>query len=128
MRKAPFLLALAALLADTSGAHSFAFELVLAAVIASAVAGLAWYGELVEAAARSREEALGRTQTAFAVVALALLVLAAAVRSPALLDSSVPALGTSALVGALGLFAVQGLVALGSRLPERRVAALRSRA
>lgn len=128
MRKAPFLIALAALLADSSGAHALAFQLVLGAVIAAAVAGLSWYGELVDAAVRSREEALGRTQSAVAFSALALLVLAAAVRSPALIDATVPALGTSALVGALGLLAVQGLVALGSRLPERPVATLRSRA
>jgi hypothetical protein len=127
-RALPAALALAAALADAQGKHELAYWLVVGAVPAAACAVLSVFGGLVEAAPRSDEESLHRALTALGGLALGLIVLAAAVRSPAQLDRSVPALGSSALVASLGLYGFQLVVALGARVADLRLLAVRERA
>ncbi len=127
-RTLPAALALAAMLADFHGRHEIAYWLVVAAVPAAACAALSGFGGLVEALPRSDEEARGRALTALGGLALALMVLAAAVRSPVQLDGTVPALGTSALAAALALYGFQAVVALNARFEGVRVLAARERA
>jgi hypothetical protein len=127
-RALPAALALAAALADSYGRHEVAYWLVVAAVPAAACAALSGFGALVEAVPRSDEEARARAFTAFGALALALMVLAAAVRSPAHLDHTVPALGSSALAAALALYGFQAVVVLTARLEGLRLLAVRQRA
>jgi hypothetical protein len=127
-RVLPAALALAAALADGRGRHELAYWLVVAAVPAAACAALSGFGGLVEAVPRSDEEARARAFTTLGGLALALVVLAAAVRSPAHLDHTVPALGTSALAAALAVYGFQAVVALAVRLEGLRLLAVRERA
>ena len=124
-RVLPAGLALAAALADARGRHELAYWLVVAAVPAAACAALSGFGGLVEAVPRSDEEARGRALTTLGGLALGLIVLAAAVRSPAHLDHTVPALGSSALVGALALYGFQAVVVLAARLEGFRLLPVR---
>lgn len=97
----PLTLALAAAAADGDGLHRVAFYLVLAAIPAAAGAALGAAGALAE----------GRptvVRVACSAAALALLVLSSAVRANAV-GGALPALALSALVGALGAYAVLGL-------------------
>jgi hypothetical protein len=103
----PAALLVAAVAADGSGAHGFAFYLVLAAIPAVAVAALTCFGELVEGSADAEAGALYVGLTALALV---LLVVAAAVRSNAVGHGAVPPLGVSAGVGALSLLGLQVLI------------------
>lgn len=114
MRAIPPALVALALTADAAGLGGLASLLLLAAVPAAAAAALSFFGELVDAAARSSAELLGRVQTTLSALALVLLVLATA--------ADVPAIGTSALVGCAVLYGAQVLVALGLHVPRQRVA------
>jgi hypothetical protein len=115
VRILPAALALLAAIADGRGRHETAYWLVVAAVPAAACAALNLFGSLVEVAPRSVEEAERRALATFGTLALGLIVLAAAVRSPARLDAGVPALGTSALAAAMCMYALQAVVAAGTR-------------
>lgn len=126
-RVLPAALALAAALADARGRHELAYWLVVAAVPAAACAALSGFGALVEAVPRSDEEARARAFTGLGGLALALIVLAAAVRSPARLDHAVPALGSSALTAALALYGFQAVVAVAARFEGLRLLAVRER-
>ena len=120
-RSLPAALAFIAVLADARGRHELAYWLVVAAVPAAAAGALTLFGALAEVAPRTDEEAELRVLTTFAAIAAGLVVLAAAVRSPARLDVTVPALGTSALVAALSLYCLQALVVAGARAPALRL-------
>ena len=119
-RVLPACLLLAALLADGSGNHEVAYWLVVAAVPAAAGSMLSLFGSLADVAPHTDEETRRRALTTFASLALGLIVLAAAVRSPAELDETVPALGTSALAAALCRYACQAVVAVGTQLGALR--------
>jgi hypothetical protein len=111
-RAAPLAVVAAALAADTLGAHRLAFYLLLAAIVVLAVATLERYGQVVESAGAAATLAVARFQAALGALALALALLAAAVRAPVLGEAAVPPIGLSALVGALGLLLLQGLARL----------------
>lgn len=97
--------------------------LVLAAIPVLAGAALAFYGELVDGSADADAGAL---HVGLAGLALLLVVIGGAARANAL-DSAVPALGYSTVVGALGLLTIQLTVWWSRRLSFARVtAALRS--
>ncbi|MDQ5820376.1 MAG: hypothetical protein M3540_02935 [Actinomycetota bacterium] len=119
-RVLPAAFILVALLADARGKHELAYWLVVAAVPAAAGSMLSLFGSLADVAPHTDEETRRRALTLLASLALALIVLAAAVRSPAQLDETVPALGTSALAGALCLYACQAVVAVGTQLAALR--------
>lgn len=117
---------LAAVLADAQGVHSLAFYLVLLSIPAVAVAALTCFGDLVEGSA---DDEAGALYVGLNGLALALLVIAAAARANALQGAAVPALGESAVAGALALLGLQLAVWISLRLSrERIVASLRSRA
>jgi hypothetical protein len=111
-RVLPVGLVLAAALADVRDLHELAFYLLVAAVPAMAVSALSFFGDLVETPGGAAGETAARLQAFFAALALVLTVIAAAARGQSALQSGVPPLGISALVGCLGVFTFQGLVTL----------------
>jgi hypothetical protein len=108
-RVLPSLLVLAALLADTSGSHGVALAFVLLAIPAAFALALAWYGDALEARC-------GPLRPVFSGLAVVLLVLSAALRSPAVVGG-VPQFAVSSLVLALLLY---GALAVGTLLPRGR--------
>jgi hypothetical protein len=107
-RALPALLALLAAVADGRGAHGLAFDALLAAIPFAAVSGLEAFGAYLE----HREQALGGVQALLWTLALALLVLSCAARSPATQAAALPPLGWSALVACLGVFAIKVTLAV----------------
>ena len=106
-RALPALLVLAAALADARGAHSLAFDALLAAVPFTAVAGLVAFGAYLE----RRDDSVGGLQALRWALALCLVVLSCAVRSPATEAGVVPPLGASALMACLAVFVLKAVVA-----------------
>lgn len=109
------LLLVSAIGADALDAHGLAFYLLLAAVVTTAHASLSSYGRLVELPGSAPGVTAVRLQAALGLVALVLVVVAAAVRAPALADGVVPPVGLSALVGSLALLVCES----GLRLAQR---------
>ncbi len=107
-RLLPALLVLAALLSDAGGGHGLALALLLLAIPGAFMLALDCYGDLLE----SRCSAI---RPALAGVALFLLVLSAALRSPAVIGG-VPKFAVSALVMTLVLYAA---ISVGALLPGR---------
>ena len=105
----PGLFAIAAAYADGRGSHGLAFDAILCAIPLAAVAALESFGGFLEA----RDDAVAGVQAVLWALALALLVLSSAARSPATEAGSLPALGASALVAALAVFAVKSCLAAG---------------
>lgn len=112
----PLTLAAAAAGADVAGDHTLAFYLLLLAVPAAAATAFC-------AAADFVEDARGALSAFAPTLVLSLLVLACAARSG---GASVPRLATSAVGLALGVYALQALLALVPR--PVRVAPARERA
>jgi hypothetical protein len=112
-RGLPALLALVALTSDLAGAHGLALVTLFGAIPASFVLVLDCYGDTL--AARC-----GGGRPVAAAAALALLVLSAALRSPAVVGG-VPRLAVSSLAFAWLLAAATGLVSI--RRPPARAAA-----
>jgi hypothetical protein len=109
-RALPALLALIAFLADLAGAHGVALAFVLAAIPAAFALALECYGDALEARC-------GGLRPLLAGGGLVLLVLSAALRSPAVVGG-VPRLAVSAVVVCLSLYAA---AFLGALLPARSV-------
>jgi hypothetical protein len=107
-RALPALLAIVAAFADGRGAHALAFDALLGAVPFAAVAALVAFGDYLE----GRDDAVRGLQALLWGLALVLLVLSCAARSPATQAHTLPPLGWSALVGCLGVFAVKACVAV----------------
>jgi hypothetical protein len=103
-RALPPLLALAALSSDLAGAHGLALAALLVAIPAAFVLVLDCYGDTL--AARC-----GGARPLFAAAALVLLVLSAALRSPAVVGG-VPRLAVSALGLCLLVYAAGAVAAL----------------
>ena len=76
--------------ADSTGARSLAFYLVLAAIPAVAISALSFFGDLVEGSA---DDEAGALYVGLTGIALILLVIGAAVRANALRDAALPASG-----------------------------------
>ena len=109
---------LAAVLADSTGARSVAFYLILAAIPAVAISALSFFGDLVEGSA---DDEAGALYVGLTAMALVLLVIGAAVRANALRDAGLPALGTSAVIGALALIGLQLTVWMSLHLSRERL-------
>ena len=116
----PGLFAIAAFYADGRGSHGLAFDALLGAIPFAAVSALETFGTFLEA----RDDAVAGVQALLWALALALLVLSCAARSPETTAGTLPALGASALVAALVVFAVKTCVAVGPLV--RRVALVRA--
>ena len=115
-RSFAFLLLLAAALADNSGAHSGAFYFLLAAVPVIAVGELMTFADLAESRAIERKIVIG-AQAALTLVALALVIaVVLGSGSGPLLDVTVTPLAVSALGACLGIFVVQAVLGLTSRV------------
>ena len=91
---------------DAAKAPTLSFYLLLAAVPAIVVAGLAAVEEVLEGAL-SHRKAIGLLH----VAALLLVLVAAAVRSPLRAEGTIPTAGVSAVIACLVVFAVQGVFA-----------------
>ena len=95
-----------ATIADVADASSVSFYLLLAAVPAIVVAGLAALEELIEPGVLPGRRVVGMLH----VVTLLLVLVAAALRAPLRTEGSVPQAAVSAAVACLFVFAVQALV------------------
>jgi hypothetical protein len=111
---------LGALVADARGLHTLAFYCVLVAVPVLAVTSLAFFGELVDGSA---DEGSGALYVGLTALALLLVLIAAAARAHAV-DATVPALGTSAAVGALLLLGLQTCVWCSGRLTRAAIVSI----
>ena len=111
LRAMAVLLLLAAIGADTLGAHGAAFYLLLAAVVVTAHAALQAYGRLVELPGTAPTLAAARLNAALGVLALSLVLVAAAVHA----HGAVPPVGISAAVASLALLSLQGAVKFAAR-------------
>jgi hypothetical protein len=105
-------LLLATAVADGLGFHSVAFLLLVLTVPASAGAGLSALATVIDSGT-------GRLQTALAGVLLFVVLVGAAVRSPAAADPGVPPAATVALAAAFVVLLALALLALAER-PARR--------
>jgi hypothetical protein len=117
-RTASVCLVLAAALADAAGQHGPAYWLLVAAVPVVAIAGLATLGDLLDGTAADPYD---RGIAVLSAVALPFVLLAAAVRAPVLSDGPPPAVGVTAVVIALALFAAQALLAASAAAPRERL-------
>jgi hypothetical protein len=106
-RLLPGLLVLAALLSDLSGNHGFALALVFCSIPAAFVLALDCYGDALEARCSG-------LRPVTAGISVFLLVLSAALRSPAVVGG-VPQLAVSSLVLTLLLY---GAISLGALMPS----------
>ena len=106
-RLLPGLLAVLAAVADSRGSHGLAFDALIAAVPFAAVGALATFGRYLE----RREETLTLLQALLWALALVLLLLSCAVRSPATQLHELPPLAWSALMGCLGVFGLKAVLA-----------------
>jgi hypothetical protein len=111
-RVLPVLLVLAAAAADGARLHGLAFDALLLAVPATAVAALEAFGRVLDGADEHVHALL------WAPV-LALVVVGAAVRAPAVTEGAVPALSRSALLACLAIFCVQAVVAAAQEIRAR---------
>ena len=107
-RALPALLAIVAAVADRHGAHGLAFYALLGAVPFAATSGIVSFGIYLE----RREDPVIAFQALLWCIALALLVLSCAARSPATAAQQLPPLGWSALVATLGVFALKACLAV----------------
>lgn len=111
-RLLPATLVLAALLSDAGGSHGLALTLLLFAIPAAFVLALDCYGDVLESRC-------SWVRPTLAGLSLLLLVLSAALRSPAVIGG-VPKFAVSALVLVLLLYTV---VLVGALLPSARTVA-----
>ncbi len=102
------LFAVIAAVADSRGAHGLAFYALLGAVPFTGVAALEAFGRYLD----ERGRALSGLQSLLWLLALTMLVLSCAVRSPAAPLHSVPPLATSALTALLCIYALKVLLTL----------------
>jgi hypothetical protein len=109
-RLLPALLILAAVLSDTGGSHGLALVFLLMAIPAAFTLALDCYGDALEARCSVLRPIL-------AGLAVLLLVLSAALRSPAVVGG-VPQFAVSSLVLVLMLYAA---ISVGALLPGRAV-------
>jgi hypothetical protein len=118
-RLLPALLALVAAIADRHGSHGLAFDALLGAVPFAAASAIVAFGDHLE----RREDPLLALQALLWGLAVGLLVLSCAARSPAVDTHALPPLGWSALVACLGVFALKACLAVAPFV--RRLALVR---
>ena len=116
MRLASVALVLVGAVADAAGEHALAYYALVAAVPTVALAALSALGDVLDGTAALGADRAGAVLTA---LALPFVLLATAVRAPLIAEGPPPAIGVTAVVVALGLFAVQALVAVTASAPRR---------
>jgi hypothetical protein len=107
-RALPALLAVVAAVADSRGSHGLAFKALIAAVPFTAVAALSAFDVYL----RDRDRPFVGLQALLWALALTMLVLSCAARSPATQMHTLPPLGASALAALLVIYAVKVLLTL----------------
>jgi hypothetical protein len=120
-RTLPVVLVVVAALADAASAAGLAFYALVVAVPFAALASLGAYGELIDAREGGAVTAGERVQAVLWPVALALIVLGAAARAPALAEHAVPRFGSTAMLACLLVFLVQAVAAGFAFFREPRV-------
>jgi len=119
LRLASIGLVLGAALADAAGHHSLAYYALVAAVPVVAAAALGALGAVLDQTAAAPHD---RGIAALSALALPFVLLGTAVRAPLLPESAPPAIGVTAVVMALAIFAVQALVRASVAVPTVRAA------
>jgi hypothetical protein len=119
LRLASIGLVLGAALADVAGSHSLAYYLLVTAVPVVALAGLSGLGDVLDGSAAEPHH---RSIAVLSALALPFVLLGTAVRAPLLAEGSPPAIGVTAVVIALAIFAVQALVTATVVAPAFRTA------
>ena len=121
MRRAlPAVLTILASYADGRGSHGLAFDALIGAIPFAAVSALVAFGAYLD----DRTDVLTGLQALLWSLALGLLVLSCAARSPSTQTNSLPALGRSALIACLGVFTIKACVGLAPY--ARRLALVRA--
>ena len=119
LRLASVSLVLGAALADAAGHHALAYYALVTAVPVVAVAALSALGDVLDGSAADPHD---RGVAMLSALALPFVLLGTAVRAPLLSEGPPPAIGVSAVVIALALFAVQALVRASVAVPTFREA------
>ena len=119
LRLASISLVLGAALADVAGHHSLAYYLLVTAVPVVAVAALSGLGDVLDGTAAEPHD---RGIAMLSALALPFVLLGTAVRAPLLEEGPPPAIGVTAIVLALVIFAVQALVTATVVAPAFRTA------
>ena len=119
LRLASISLVLGAALADAAGEHSLAYYALVTAVPVVAVAALSALGDVLDGSAPEPHD---RGIAVLSALALPFVLLGTAVRAPLLAEGPPPAMGVTAVVIALAIFAVQALVTASIVAPAFRAA------
>ena len=106
------MLVVVAAFADARGAHGLAFDALLGAIPFAAVSALSGFGDYLE----HREDTICGLQALLWTLALGLLVVSCAARSPETQTHALLPLGAAALAACLGVLAIKLLVALAPHL------------
>jgi len=120
MRLASISLVLGAALADAGGEHALAYYALVAAVPVVAIAALYALGNVLDGTAAEPHD---RVVAAMTALVLPCVLLGTAVRAPLVTDAPPPAIGVTAVVGCLALFAVQTLLTATAAVPSERLRA-----
>jgi cobalamin synthase len=124
-RLASILLVLGAALADAGGAHEVAYYLLVVAVPVVAMGALLALGNVLDGSAAEPHNRVVATLSALVVPCV---LLGTAVRAPFVSEAPPPAIGVTAVVACLALFAVQTLLTATAAVPSERLrAALRAK-
>jgi hypothetical protein len=110
-------LLLATAISDALGFAGASFYLLVAGVPLTAAAGLVCFAHVVDAVNGGRLDTLGRLQATLSALLVAVVVLGAAIREPAVGTGDVPPAATAILGFGLALLVLQALIAL---VPIRR--------
>jgi hypothetical protein len=102
----PVALVLLVTVTDAADASTLSFYLLLAAIPAIVVAGLAALEELLQPGALPHRRAVGMLH----VVTLVLVLVAAALRAPLRAEGMVPRAAVSAVIACLVVFAIQAVI------------------
>ena len=118
LRLASVTLVLGGAIADAAGQHAFAYYALVAAVPIVALAALSALGDVLDGSAALPHD---RAVAVLTALALPFVLLGTAVRAPLLAEGPPPAIGVTAVVVALVLFAIQALVAASVAVPRGRL-------
>jgi len=105
-------LLLATAVSDAFGFAGASFYLLVAGVPVTATAGLVCFARVVDAVNGGRIDPLGRLQALLSALLVAVVVVGAAIREPAIGTDDVPPEATAALGFGFGLLVLQAVIAL----------------
>jgi hypothetical protein len=118
LRLASVSLVVGAALADAAGRHSLAYYALVVAVPLVALAALSALGDVLDGTSAEPHD---RGMAALTALALPFVLLGAAVRAPLLANGPPPAIGVTAVVACLAVFAAQALLTAMTVVPRERL-------